>query len=320
MPSGQPSGLPCLRAYEPRARDGGSKSSQTRVKIVVTLSRAGGVVGVWKRGARIGYRRRRLLSAVRAHGAEALPQAAAQRRAGRGRHAGRLRAAAAVRGPAGGADALGAAAAHRHQHLPLPAPHHAPPARDARRRAVDAHRRHGWRRRGTSGGAGAARPPVRGRVRTRPLQPGQRRHAPGRWLDAGRGGHRERAVRLGGPQAAAHAARAAGDDRRPRRGPRSMNMGDKVSDWLVERLARGELDAATAQNVRARLAAELGGADAVTARLAALAADDQETLRRLPATLMVPKLRLRAEEVARSARAMRSEPKPAPRRRLIWLS
>lgn len=97
-------------------------------------------------------------------------------------------------------------------------------------------------------------------------------------------------------------------------------MGDKVSDWLVERLARGELDAATAQNVRARLAAELGGEAAVTARLAALAADDQETLRRLPATLMVPKIRLRAEEVERSARAMRSEPKPAPRRRLIWLS
>ena len=57
-----------------------------------------------------------------------------------------------------------------------------------------------------------------------------------------------------------------------------MIMGErenKVSDWMIERLARGELDPATAQSVRARLAAELGGDAAVTTRLAALAAEDR---------------------------------------------
>jgi len=88
----------------------------------------------------------------------------------------------------------------------------------------------------------------------------------------------------------------------------------KVSDWLIERLAQGELDPATAQTVRARMAAELGGEEAVQARLAALAGDDRATLQRLPATLVAPKIRLRAEQDAPAPR------QPAPGRRLVWLS
>jgi len=92
------------------------------------------------------------------------------------------------------------------------------------------------------------------------------------------------------------------------------NSENKVSDWMIERLAKGELDPATAQNVRARLAAELGGESAVQARLADLASDDQATLQRLPASLMAPKIRLRADQAGRAPRQQ------APGRRLVWLS
>ena len=96
-------------------------------------------------------------------------------------------------------------------------------------------------------------------------------------------------------------------------------MGDnKVSDWMVERLARGELDAATAERVRAALATELGSEAVVIARLAALAEEDQATLRRLPAALVVPRIRLRAEEAEKAGRVASEE---SPRGvRLIWLS
>jgi len=90
----------------------------------------------------------------------------------------------------------------------------------------------------------------------------------------------------------------------------------KVSEWMIERLAQGELDPGTAQSVRARLMAELGSEAAVAARLAALAQDNRETLDRLPATLMAPKIRARAEETARAAK-----PAATPRTRpLVWLS
>lgn len=90
---------------------------------------------------------------------------------------------------------------------------------------------------------------------------------------------------------------------------------NKVSDWMVERLAQGELDAPTAQSVRARLVAELGSEAAVAARLASLVDENQATLQRLPATLMVPKIRLRAEDAARPAQQTATRG-----RRLIWLS
>lgn len=86
----------------------------------------------------------------------------------------------------------------------------------------------------------------------------------------------------------------------------------KVSDWMIERLAQGELDAATAQGVRARLAAELGGEQAVTARLATLADENHATLQRLPAALVVPQIRLRTQEA--------TPRKVAARPRLLWLS
>lgn len=92
------------------------------------------------------------------------------------------------------------------------------------------------------------------------------------------------------------------------------NSENKVSDWMIERLAQGELDPATAHSVRARLAAELGGESAVQARLADLAGDDRATLQRLPAGLMAPKIRLRADQAARAPRQQ------APGRRLVWLS
>ncbi|HVU52859.1 MAG TPA: ActD-like protein, partial [Polyangia bacterium] len=50
---------------------------------------------------------------------------------------------------------------------------------------------------------------------------------------------------------------------------------DRTPDWLVERLALGELDAAAAADVRRRLAAEGRDADA---ELAALAASSREIL------------------------------------------
>ena len=92
------------------------------------------------------------------------------------------------------------------------------------------------------------------------------------------------------------------------------NSENKVSDWMIERLAQGELDPATAHSVRARLAAELGGESAVQARLADLASDDQATLQRLPASLMAPKIRLRADQAGRAPRQQ------VPGRRLVWLS
>lgn len=92
------------------------------------------------------------------------------------------------------------------------------------------------------------------------------------------------------------------------------NSENKVSDWMIERLAQGELDPATARSVRARLAAELGGEGPVQARLAALADEDRATLQHLPPSLMVPKIRLRADEAPRA-------PGKQPRGpRLIWLS
>ena len=53
----------------------------------------------------------------------------------------------------------------------------------------------------------------------------------------------------------------------------------KTPDWLIERLALGELDSAAAADVRARLAAE--GRDADVA-IAALGASNREILESLP--------------------------------------
>jgi hypothetical protein len=71
----------------------------------------------------------------------------------------------------------------------------------------------------------------------------------------------------------------------------------KTPDWLVERLALGELDAATAADVRRRLAAE--GRD-VEAELAAIATSNREILAALPPAMVAGTVRRRAE--ARPAR------------------
>jgi hypothetical protein len=71
----------------------------------------------------------------------------------------------------------------------------------------------------------------------------------------------------------------------------------KTPDWLVERLALGELDATTAADVRRRLAAE--GRD-VEAELAAIATSNREILAALPPAMVAGTVRRRAE--ARPAR------------------
>jgi hypothetical protein len=65
----------------------------------------------------------------------------------------------------------------------------------------------------------------------------------------------------------------------------------KTPDWLVERLALGELDAAAAADVRARLAAEGRDADA---ELAALGASNREILAELPPARVAAAVKARA--------------------------
>jgi hypothetical protein len=72
----------------------------------------------------------------------------------------------------------------------------------------------------------------------------------------------------------------------------------KTPDWLLERLALGELDEAAAADVRRRLAAEGRDADA---ELAALAASSREILEAHPPARVAAALRVRAAE-ARPAR------------------
>jgi hypothetical protein len=71
----------------------------------------------------------------------------------------------------------------------------------------------------------------------------------------------------------------------------------KTPEWLVERLALGELDATAAADVRRRLAAE--GRD-VEAELAAIATSNREILAALPPAMVAGTVRRRAE--ARPAR------------------
>jgi hypothetical protein len=73
---------------------------------------------------------------------------------------------------------------------------------------------------------------------------------------------------------------------------------DRTPDWLLERLALGELDAAAAADVRGRLAAEGRDADA---ELAALAASNREILEAHPPARIAAAVRARAN-AARPAR------------------
>ena len=70
-----------------------------------------------------------------------------------------------------------------------------------------------------------------------------------------------------------------------------------VSDWLLERLALGELDAATAADVRQRLAAEGRTVDDVIARVAA---SNQELMEQHPSATTVAAIRRRAAAVVAS--------------------
>jgi hypothetical protein len=82
-----------------------------------------------------------------------------------------------------------------------------------------------------------------------------------------------------------------------------------VPDWLLERLALGELDAETAADVRRRLAAEGRSPDDIAA---AVAASNREILAGLPATQAAAEIRQRA---ARAAAAER----PARRRGILLM-
>lgn len=84
--------------------------------------------------------------------------------------------------------------------------------------------------------------------------------------------------------------------------------GKAPSDWLLERLALGELDAETAADVRRRLAAEGRSPDEI---VAAVAASNKEILEQLPATPTAAAIRRRAEKAKAAAQ-------PASRRALLW--
>jgi hypothetical protein len=78
---------------------------------------------------------------------------------------------------------------------------------------------------------------------------------------------------------------------------------NKTPDWLLERLAHGELDAATAAQVRARLEAEGRAPDE---EIAALLRADRETLEALPPAQVAAEVRRRAAQ------------RPAPARRALY--
>ncbi len=81
-----------------------------------------------------------------------------------------------------------------------------------------------------------------------------------------------------------------------------------VPDWLLERLALGELDDASAADVRRRLAAEGRSPDDI---MAAVAASNREILAELPAPATAAAIRERAAKAAAAER-------PAPRRAFLW--
>jgi hypothetical protein len=81
-----------------------------------------------------------------------------------------------------------------------------------------------------------------------------------------------------------------------------------VPDWLLERLALGELDAESAADVRRRLAAEGRSPDDVAA---AVATSNREILAELPASQVATEVRRRAERAAAAER-------PTPRRAFLW--
>jgi hypothetical protein len=75
-----------------------------------------------------------------------------------------------------------------------------------------------------------------------------------------------------------------------------------VPDWLLERLALGELDAETAADVRRRLAAEGRTPDEIAA---VVATSNREILEQLPATPTAAAIRRRAERAAAAERPAR---------------
>ncbi|HXI57959.1 MAG TPA: ActD-like protein [Polyangia bacterium] len=81
-----------------------------------------------------------------------------------------------------------------------------------------------------------------------------------------------------------------------------------VPDWLLERLALGELDAAAAADVRRRLAAEGRSPDDI---LAAVAASNRELLAQRPAAQA-------AEAIRRRAATAAAAEQPARRRAFLW--
>ncbi len=110
----------------------------------------------------------------------------------------------------------------------------------------------------------------------------------------------------GRPQTVAHAARPAG---RIAGGRVAMKNPNDESRWMLERLALGELDAATAADLRRRLTA--AGVD-VDEALARLAASNAELLAAHPPARVVPAIRNRA--------AQRGQVATARPRRAPWLA
>jgi len=79
-----------------------------------------------------------------------------------------------------------------------------------------------------------------------------------------------------------------------------MSAETRVPDWLLERLAKGELPAAKERELRARLA-QAGETD----RLSALAASNTEILAALPPARVVPEIERRAAAPRTTRRAPR---------------
>jgi len=85
------------------------------------------------------------------------------------------------------------------------------------------------------------------------------------------------------------------------------NNNRNVPDWLLERLALGELDAETAADVRRRLAAEGRSPDDI---MQAVATSNREILAELPASQAATEIRRRAAKAAVQ--------RPARRRMVLW--
>src|SRR5690606_38403272 len=117
------------------------------------------------------------------------------------------------------------------------------------------------------------------------IHEGDRGDASGRRDDAGGGGPRGGPLRLRRPQASAHAQ---GERRRVAGG---VMAPERIPDWLLERLAAGDMPQAEAEALRRRLAEEEGGLE----RLEAILRSNERILSDHPPARVAAAIRQRAD-------------------------